>query len=57
MNDTVFGDFLTAALNFTVKEIRVFEIPDETTLPVNVETLANENLSQETEFGCFHVFR
>jgi hypothetical protein len=26
MNDTRFGDFLTGAKNFTVKEIEVFEI-------------------------------
>jgi hypothetical protein len=46
-NDTAFKDFLTGAQCFTVKEIEVFEIADETALPADVEKCANGCLFRE----------
>jgi hypothetical protein len=46
-NDTTFEDFFTGAKKFTVKEIEVFEIADETALPADVEKCANGRLFQE----------
>jgi hypothetical protein len=52
-NDIAFEDFLTGAQYFTVKEIEVFEIADETVLPADVKKCANGRLFQEraTETG------
>jgi hypothetical protein len=46
-NDTAFEDFLTGAEQFTAKEIEVFEIAGETTLPTDVKKCVNECLFQE----------
>jgi hypothetical protein len=46
-NDTAFEYFLTGAKNFTVKEIEVFQIADEITLPADVKKCANGRLFQE----------
>jgi hypothetical protein len=47
VNDTAFEDFFTGAENFTVKEIEVFEIADETALPADGEKCANGRLLRE----------
>jgi hypothetical protein len=51
-NDTACGNFLTGALNFTVKEIEVFEIADSTALPADVEKCVNGHLFQERARGA-----
>jgi hypothetical protein len=48
-NDTAFEVFLTCAEYFTVKEIEVFEIADETALPADGEKCATECFFQERE--------
>jgi hypothetical protein len=47
MNSTAAEDFFTRAENFTVQEIKVFQIADLTALPADLEKYTNEPLSQE----------
>jgi hypothetical protein len=46
-NDIAFEHFFTGALEFTVKEIEVFEIADSTILPADVKKCANGRLLQK----------
>jgi hypothetical protein len=46
-NNTAFEDFFTDFLNFTVKEIEVFETADETALPADVQKCTNGSLFRE----------